>query len=109
MAEAVKRALPAEDVPPAKVARLGDDVVAAMPSGANYIEANGKSCTHEVLWPPGVEGSMLPPKQRQGAPAREYPFQIDPFQQTAINALEAGGSQAVLCASRMNSACGSRG
>uniref|UniRef100_A0A383WJ44 Helicase ATP-binding domain-containing protein n=1 Tax=Tetradesmus obliquus TaxID=3088 RepID=A0A383WJ44_TETOB len=33
---------------------------------------------------------MLPPQQRPGPPAREYPFQIDPFQQTAINALEAG-------------------
>ncbi|KAF6249314.1 antiviral helicase [Scenedesmus sp. NREL 46B-D3] len=89
-AEVAKRALSAENGPPAKLARLGDDVVAAMPSGANYIEANGKSCTHEVLWPPGVEGSTLPPQQRQGSPAREYPFQIDPFQQTAINALEAG-------------------
>eukprot|EP00878_Enallax_costatus_P032321 GHUV01035508.1.p2 GENE.GHUV01035508.1~~GHUV01035508.1.p2 ORF type:complete len:109 (-),score=39.44 GHUV01035508.1:177-503(-) len=90
----VKRGLAAVGVsvdgPPAKLARLGDDRVAAMPVGSNYIETDGKSCTHEVCWPPGVGGSLLPPEQRQGPPARAYPFKIDPFQQTAINALEAG-------------------
>ena len=34
----------------------------------------------------------MPPKARKGPPAREYPFQIDPFQSTAINCLEAGHS-----------------
>jgi hypothetical protein len=34
----------------------------------------------------------MPPPPRQGPPAREYPFQLDPFQQTAVNALEAGHS-----------------
>lgn len=107
MADVTKRKLPTADgaaavdtlVPPTKlartrlgdhVARLGDDVVAAMPVGSNYIEIDGKSCTHEVCWPIGVEGSKAPPPQRKGPPAREYPFKIDPFQQTAINALEAG-------------------
>lgn len=75
---------------PCKLARIGDDRVAAMPVGSNYIEIDGKSCTHEVCWPPGAEGSMAPPQPRTGPPAREYPFIIDPFQQTAINALEAG-------------------
>lgn len=70
--------------------RLGDDRVAAMPVGSNLIEVDGKSCTHEVCWPPGVQGSSEPPKARPGPPAREYPFKLDPFQQTAINALEAG-------------------
>lgn len=79
-----------EDHPPAKLARLGDDRVAAMPTGSNLIEIHGKSCTHEVCWPPGAAGSMLPPEPRNGPPAREYPFSLDPFQQTAINALEAG-------------------
>ena len=71
-------------------ARLGDDRVAAMPVGSNLIEVDGKSCTHEVCWPPGVQGSNDPPKARAGPPAREYPFKLDPFQQTAINALEGG-------------------
>jgi ATP-dependent RNA helicase DOB1 len=71
-------------------ARLGDDRVAAMPVGSNLIEVDGKSCTHEVCWPPGVQGSNHPPKAKPGPPAREYPFKIDPFQQTAINALEGG-------------------
>jgi hypothetical protein len=71
-------------------ARLGDDRVAAMPVGSNLIEVDGKSCTHEVCWPPGVQGSSEPPAARPGAPAREYPFKLDPFQQTAINALETG-------------------
>ncbi|KAI3427412.1 hypothetical protein D9Q98_010327 [Chlorella vulgaris] len=63
-----------------------------MPSGANLIEVDGKSCTHEVAWPPGQEGGLLPPPPRAGPPAREYPFPLDPFQQTAVNALEAGHS-----------------
>lgn len=32
----------------------------------------------------------MPPPPHQGPPAREYPFKLDPFQQTALNALEAG-------------------
>ncbi|EFN51100.1 hypothetical protein CHLNCDRAFT_141429 [Chlorella variabilis] len=78
--------------PPPKRARLASDRVAPMPSGANLIEVDGKSCTHEVAWPPGEEGSLLPPPPRAGPPAREYPFPLDPFQQTAVNALEAGHS-----------------
>jgi ATP-dependent RNA helicase DOB1 len=73
-------------------AKLGDDRVAAMPVGSNLIEVDGKSCTHEVCWPPGVQGSSDPLKARPGAPAREYPFKLDPFQQTAINALEGGAT-----------------
>lgn len=34
----------------------------------------------------------MPPPPRAGPPAREYPFKLDPFQQTAVNALEAGHS-----------------
>jgi hypothetical protein len=40
----------------------------------------------------GQEGGLLPPPPRAGPPAREYPFPLDPFQQTAVNALEAGHS-----------------
>ena len=34
----------------------------------------------------------MPPPLRPGPPAREYPVPLDPFQQTAVNALEAGHS-----------------
>ena len=74
--------------------RVEDDRVARLPVGANLVEVEEdgarKYCTHEVAWPPGQEGSLLPPPKRDGPPAREYPFKIDPFQQTAVNALEAG-------------------
>jgi ATP-dependent RNA helicase DOB1 len=42
--------------------------------------------------PAGQDGSSLPPAPRPGPPAREYPFRIDPFQQTAMDCLEAGHS-----------------
>ena len=51
----------------------------------------------QVVWPPeaggaagGEERSKLPPPPRAGPPARSYPFALDPFQQTAVNCLEAG-------------------
>jgi hypothetical protein len=57
---------------------------------------------HQVVWPlleaDGGKGapapderSLLPPAAHKGPPARTYPFPLDPFQQTAINCLEAGG------------------
>eukprot|EP00983_Pelagomonas_calceolata_P134022 1162019-Pelagomonas_calceolata.AAC.14 len=36
------------------------------------------------------DGSPLPPPKREGPPAKQYPFTIDPFQQTSVNCLEAG-------------------
>ncbi len=92
MAEIKRRADlgPGDGAPPAKFAKLEEDRVAQLPSGANVVEFDGKSCTHEVAWPPGQEGSPLPPSKRDGPSAREYPFKIDPFQQTAVNCLEAG-------------------
>jgi ATP-dependent RNA helicase DOB1 len=97
--------------PAAKRARLlGDDAIWRPESRhgrVNVIEANGRSCTHEVVWPARSQGaaaggggggdgsteeeqSLLPPPPRPGPPARTYPFTLDPFQQTAINCLEAG-------------------
>ncbi|KXZ50647.1 hypothetical protein GPECTOR_15g331 [Gonium pectorale] len=79
--------------PAAKAQRLGGgERVAALPVGANLVEVDGKACTHEVAWPPDQQGSTLPPPQREGPPARVYPFKIDPFQQVAVNCLEAGHS-----------------
>jgi ATP-dependent RNA helicase DOB1 len=86
-----KRRADGDDATPAKAAKLTDDRVAQLPAGANVIAFDGKACTHEVAWPPGQEGSPLPPARREGPPAREYPFAIDPFQQTALNCLESGG------------------
>lgn len=84
-------AAPGSAAPPGKMPRLADDNrVARLPVGANLVEFDGKACTHEVAWPPGMEGSPLPPPKREGPPAREYPFKIDPFQQVAVNCLEAG-------------------
>lgn len=73
-----------------KHAKLEDDRVAAPSAGANLIQVNGKTCTHEVAWPPAEQGSHLPPPKSAAAAAKEYPFPLDPFQQTAINALERG-------------------
>ncbi|KAG2425704.1 hypothetical protein HXX76_013546 [Chlamydomonas incerta] len=85
-------ALDVAGAPAAKAPRLTEQRVAALPVGANLVEVDGKSCTHEVAWPPGQEGSLLPPPAREGPPARVYPFKIDPFQQVAVNCLEAGHS-----------------
>jgi superfamily II RNA helicase len=52
-----------------------------------------KSCTHEVLWPPCTPKNAAtphPPPPHPAPPARSYPFPLDPFQQVAVNALEAG-------------------
>ena len=73
--------------------RLEDDRLAQQQGGSNIIEVEGKSCSHEVAWPPNQEGPTGPPPKREGEPARSYPFPIDPFQQTAVNALETGEQQ----------------
>lgn len=73
-----------------KHAKLEDDRTAAPSAGANLIQVNGKTCTHEVAWPPGEQGSHLPPESSAATAAKEYPFPLDPFQQTAINGLERG-------------------
>mmetsp|Transcript_5957 Transcript_5957/g.15823 ORF Transcript_5957/g.15823 Transcript_5957/m.15823 type:complete len:1086 (-) Transcript_5957:281-3538(-) len=75
-----------------KAARVEEDRVDKLPGGANLIACDGKSCSHEVAWPPGQDGSPLPPPKREGPPAKQYPFTIDPFQQTSVNCLEAGHS-----------------
>lgn len=121
-ASALDRELSAK---PHKLARLGEDRTAAAAGGVNVVSVDGKSCTHEVAWPPPEnpdtaepgpetlaaaaaadeippaaaaalpplsERSMVPPPPRPGAAAKEYPFKLDPFQQTAINCLETGHS-----------------
>lgn len=63
--------------------------------GTNYIEVEGKSCSHEAVWPKGVNGAKHVPCKPE-KPAMEYPFKLDPFQQTSINCLEAGEQHSLL-------------
>lgn len=60
------------------------------PSSSRVIERGGKSCTHSVAWPPGLDGPGTPPPPCQCPAAKEFAFPLDPFQQVAIDALEAG-------------------
>jgi ATP-dependent RNA helicase DOB1 len=74
-----------------KKLKLGQDVLPKPEGGVNYIEIDGKTCTHAVALPEGsADGSPLPPPSRPGPPAKEFPFTLDPFQRTAIDSLEAG-------------------
>ena len=74
-----------------KKLKLGLDMLPKPEGGVNYIEIDGKTCTHAVALPDGTpDASPLPPSARPGPPAKEFPFTLDPFQRTAINCLEAG-------------------
>jgi ATP-dependent RNA helicase DOB1 len=55
------------------------------------LQRDGRACTHQVAWPDGQSGSVAPP-QATSRSAHAFPFQIDPFQSVAIDALEAGDS-----------------
>lgn len=55
------------------------------------LQVNSKTCLHEVAWPDGETGpSGVPPQVAELA--HQFPFELDPFQRTSINALEAGDS-----------------
>ncbi len=88
-----------------KHAKLEDDRIASPQVGANLIQVNGKTCTHEVAWPPGVDGNQLPPGRSAAPAAKEYAFPLDPFQQTAINSLETGkggtGAHSTACSPKL--------
>lgn len=51
-----------------------------------------ESCTHEVAVPPNQE--YIPLEQKNGTPAKEYKFVLDPFQKEAILCIE--NNQSVL-------------
>ena len=77
--------------PASKQAKLGEEALPAPEGGVNYVEIDGKTCTHAVAWPEeGPAGSPLPPPARPVPAAKEFPFVLDPFQRTAINCLESG-------------------
>lgn len=60
--------------------------------GPQIIQMGSKSCAHEVAWPGIVteESAFQAPSKSKNLPAKTYPFPVDPFQQVAINCLEAG-------------------
>ena len=78
--------------PSSKQAKLSEDAGVSITSGPQIIEVGGKSCQHEVAWPGRVqdEKAFQPPARSSQPPAKQYPFALDPFQQTAIDCLEAG-------------------
>lgn len=57
----------------------------------NALQRDGKACTHQVAFPDGTVVKAQPPPAVP-KPALTFPFDIDPFQETAANALEAGDS-----------------
>jgi ATP-dependent RNA helicase DOB1 len=80
-----------DEAGPSKQIKLGDVPQQRPEGGVNYIEINGKTCTHAVAWPEdALEPDLSPPPPRKGPAAKEFPFTLDPFQRTAINCLEAG-------------------
>jgi ATP-dependent RNA helicase DOB1 len=58
---------------------------------ANQTEGR-KACRHHVAVPPGMDLEVIraPPPAR--VPAKEYKFELDPFQRAAVNCLEKGQS-----------------
>lgn len=70
-----------------KVLRKDD---AQHPQGGTFIEVDGKSCFHRVAWPKDAPAIEEPPPVHTGPFAKDYPFELDPFQNTSIACLEAG-------------------
>ncbi|EIE21291.1 antiviral helicase [Coccomyxa subellipsoidea C-169] len=78
---------------PSKQLKLGDVPQYTPEGGSNFIEIDGKTCTHAVAWPEDAKTpNSQPPPARPGPAAKQFPFTLDPFQRTAINCLEAGDS-----------------
>jgi len=83
-ADGGKRKRPAAS-PAATAGKKVEEAAPALDEGAGR-----KVCKHEVAMPPGVaptEEILRLPKSTR-TPAREYPFELDPFQQAAVNAIE---------------------
>lgn len=85
---------------PSKQVKLGNVPQYIPEGGSNFIEIDGKSCTHAVAWPEdGKTHNSQPPPARPGPAAKEFPFTLDPFQRTAINCLERGEHVKILAQS----------
>ena len=56
-----------------------------------YIEVGDKSCLHRVAWPRDQEPAQdISVPIYDGPLAKDYPFELDPFQRTSIACLEHG-------------------
>ncbi|XP_005095875.3 exosome RNA helicase MTR4 [Aplysia californica] len=75
-----------------KKAKNEEKVVEVMPRLQVHTVETIEACTHEVAVPP--DDAYVPLKAPTGAPAKEYPFTLDPFQKEAILCLE--NNQSVL-------------
>ena len=65
---------------------VDDDVVTVVETG------DGRTCTHLTVWPESVAPTRRGPPPKVEKRAREYAFDLDPFQYTSINCMEQGES-----------------
>ncbi|KAM3713143.1 hypothetical protein ACJW31_01G232500 [Castanea mollissima] len=80
----------AEPLPPPKQKQREND--SPLPSANNDEEP--VACLHDVSYPEGYvpPPPPTPPSSSASAPAKEFPFTLDPFQSESINCLENGES-----------------
>ncbi|KAL4651626.1 hypothetical protein ACB092_01G173800 [Castanea dentata] len=79
----------AEPLPPPKQKQREND--SPLPSANNDEEP--VACLHDLSYPEGyVPPPPTPPSSSASAPAKEFPFTLDPFQSESINCLENGES-----------------
>jgi ATP-dependent RNA helicase DOB1 len=82
---------PSSDSPqPRKIAREDEEETAPQIQSDEPI-----TCLHEVSYPPGYAQLRTDRKEKgkeKEKPAKEFPFQLDPFQAEAIGCLEIGES-----------------
>jgi hypothetical protein len=86
--EALKRKRD-DDGADAGAAGGAQSAAAAAAAAAATLPPQAKTCVHEVALPAGFSGdreALLAPRYT-GARAKEYPFTLDPFQETAIACL----------------------
>lgn len=79
---------------------IGDSGGEALPPAKQLREdgaaGEGVACVHDVSYPEGYVPEAEPPRssssQDRPAPAKEFPFTLDPFQSEAIKCLDSGES-----------------
>lgn len=79
---------------------IGDSGGEALPPAKQVREdgaaGEGVACVHDVSYPEGYVPEAEPPRssssQDRPAPAKEFPFTLDPFQSEAIKCLDSGES-----------------